>query len=198
MTALVSAGDLLYSALLQNAVFFAIASLYVWIGARRTLGTAPFPGPRPPPNWFKVWLVVIWLVGMVLPLVTLVTVGVLGGNTAVAVGLGAYLVMFIMQVATEIFVWKRWRSPIWVIVPCLYLSWRLWQCVWGMGLEGVQDSTLALGTWIALFVLWVINVGVHFTNIPLTLRWDHHPRDAQFKALHHPLAILPHAHDPPD
>jgi hypothetical protein len=67
-----------------------------------------------------------------------------------------------------------------------------------MGLEGVQDSTLALGTWIALFVLWVINVGVHFTNIPLTLRWDHHPRDAKFKALHHPLAILPHAHDPPD
>ncbi len=190
--------DPLRSALLQNAVFFLIASLYIWIGARRAAGTAAFPGPRPPPTWFKVWLVVIWLVGLVLPLLTLVIEGVAGGNTPVAVGLAAYLFMFITQVATEIFVWKRWRSPIWVIVPCLYLTWRLWQCFWGMGLEGGADSTLAQATWIALIALWVINIGVHFTNIPLTLRWDHHPSDASFKALHHPVAILPNAHDPLD
>jgi hypothetical protein len=190
--------DPLRSALLQNVVFFLIASLYVWIGARRAAGTAPFPGPRPPPTWFKIWLVVIWLVGLVLPLVTLVIEGMLNGNRPVAVGLAAYLVMFVAQVATEIFVWKRWRSPIWVIVPCLYLTWRLWQCAWGMSLPGVDGSALAVTTWIALFALWVINIGVHFTNIPLTLRWDQHPKDASFKSLHHPVAILPNAHDPLD
>ena len=190
--------DPLRSALLQNVVFFLIASLYVWIGARRAAGTAPFPGPRPPPTWFKIWLVVIWLVGLVLPLVTLVIEGMLNGNRPVAVGLAAYLVMFVAQVATEIFVWKRWRSPIWVIVPCLYLTWRLWQCAWGMSLPGVDGSALAVTTWIALFALWVINIGVHFTNIPLTLRWDQHPKDASFKSLHHPVAILPSAHDPLD
>jgi hypothetical protein len=121
---------------------------------------------------------------------------VLRANAALAIGLGAYLVMFVAQVATEIFVWKRWRSPIWVIVPCLYLAWRLWQCAWGMGLPGAFDSTLAKLTWSALFGLWVINIGVHFTNIPLTLRWDHHPHDANFKALRHPVAILPNASDP--
>jgi hypothetical protein len=164
--------DPLAAAVAQNIAFFAIASLYVWIGARRAAGTALFPGPRPPPDWFKVWLVVIWLVGLVLPIVA--------------------------QVATELFVWKRWRSPIWVIVPCLYLAWRLWQIWWAWSLPGVAGSDLASFTCAALFVLWVINIGVHFTNIPLTLRWDHHPRSATFPSLHDPLVLTRNAHDPLD
>ena len=71
--------DPLWSAVAQNIAFFAIASLYVWIGSRRLVGTAAFPGPRPPPDWFKVWLVVIWIVGLVLPVITLVLVGLVGG-----------------------------------------------------------------------------------------------------------------------
>ena len=164
--------DPLWSAVAQNIAFFAIASVYVWLGARRLTGTAAFPGPRPPPNWFKAWLVVIWIVGLVLPVITLVLVGLMGGIRDVSIGLAAYLVMFFAQVATELFVWKRWRSPIWVIVPCLYLSWRLWQIVWAWNLPAVDSSALATFTYGALFVLWVINIGVHFTNIPRTLRWD--------------------------
>jgi hypothetical protein len=190
--------DPLAAAVAQNIAFFAIASLYVWIGARRAAGTALFPGPRPPPDWFKVWLVVIWLVGLVLPIVALVVEGMLGGNRDVSVGLGAYLAMFVAQVATELFVWKRWRSAIWVIVPCLYLAWRLWQIWWAWSLPGVAGSDLASFTCAALFVLWVINIGVHFTNIPLTLRWDHHPRSATFPSLHDPLVLTRNAHDPLD
>lgn len=190
--------DPLLAAVAQNIAFFVIASLYVWIGAQRAAGTAQFPGPRPPPSWFKVWLVVIWVVGLVLPIVTLVVDGVLGGNNDVWVGLGAYLVMFVAQVVTELFVWKRWRSPIWVIVPCLYLTWRLWQIWWAWTLPGVAASELASFTCAALFVLWVINIGVHFTNIPLTLRWDHHPRSATFPSLHDPLVLTRDAHDPLD
>lgn len=190
--------DPLVSAVAQNIAFFAVASLYVWIGARRVAGTAVFPGPRPPPAWFKVWLVVIWLVGLVLPIVALVIEGLLGGNRDASIGLGAYLLMFFAQVATELFVWKRWRSPIWVIVPCLYLAWRLWQIHWAWTLPGVAGSDLASFTCAALFVLWVINIGVHFTNIPLTLRWDHHPRSATFPSLHDPLVLTRGAHDPLD
>lgn len=188
--------DPLVSALAQNIAFFAIASLYVWIGARRVAGSAPFPGPRPPPLWFKVWLVVIWLVGLLWPAVALVWAIATDAATNIAIGLGAYLVMLFAQVGTEIFVWKRWRSAIWVIVPCLYLPWRLWQCWWGFDLSGVEASAFATATYMALIALWIINIGVHFTNVPLTLRWDHHPHDATFKALHHPVALMPDAHDP--
>ncbi|MEY3136906.1 MAG: hypothetical protein RL580_638, partial [Pseudomonadota bacterium] len=190
--------DPLWSAVAQNIAFFTIASLYVWIGSRRLVGTAAFPGPRPPPDWFKVWLVVIWLVGLVLPVITLVLVGLVGGAREVTIGLTAYLAMFVAQVATELFVWKRWRSPIWVIVPCLYLSWRLWQIAWAWDLPGAQSTTLASLTYAALFALWVINIGVHFTNIPRTLRWDYHPPSATFPSLHDPRVLTRGAHDPVD
>ena len=181
--------------LAQNLVFVALASLYIFIGAKRAAGTAPFPGPRPPGSWFKAWLIVIWLIGLMLPLVTLLVVGVWKGNEAVSIGIGAYLAGVIAQIATEIFVWKRWKSPIWVIVPCLYLTWRVWQCVWGLQLLAGQGPLLAEVTYYALLVLWVINIGVHFTNIPMTLRWDYHPKSATFPALHNPIVLAKAAHD---
>jgi hypothetical protein len=198
MESLAMTDDPLLFAIAQNSVFFTIAGVYVWIGAMRTRDTALFPGPRPPSQWFKIWLVVIWIVGLLLPLYTLVSVGFIDGIQEVRIGLGAYLLMFFAQVATEIFVWKRWRSPIWVIVPCLYLSWRLWQIYWGWTLPGVANSSLAGVTYVALFVLWVINIGVHFTNIPRTLRWDYHPRSATFPSLHDPRVLTRGAHDPLD
>jgi hypothetical protein len=190
--------DPLTASALQNGVFFFFACLYVAIGARRAQGTANFPGPRPPAGWFKIWLVVIWLVGLMAPLGALIYDGVMRGVTAATIGLGFYLLMVFAQIATEIFVWKRWKSPIWVIVPCLYLTWRLWQCVWGlMLLEGV-DAPVSVATFLALMALWIINIGVHFTNIPMTLRWDYHPKSATFPALHNPNALAKGAHDAHD
>jgi hypothetical protein len=168
---------------IHNAVFFAIASLYVAIGAKRAAGTAPFPGPRPVAAWFKIWLVVIWLVGLILPLAAFVYDGLVRGVPQAAAALGFYLLMVAAQIATELFVWRRWKSPIWVIVPCLYLAWRLFQVYWGFGLVAGLDVPFTAFTLYALFALWVINVGVHFTNIPMTLRWDYHAKDQTFPSL---------------
>lgn len=186
---------MLVETLAMNAAFFVIASLYVWIGARRAAGTAAFPGPRPVGPAFKAWLIVIWLVGLAAPIAALVFDGLVRGLAPATLALGAYLVMVFAQVGTEIFVWKKWRSPIWVIVPCLYLTWRLFQVYWGFQLiEGV-DAPVTFATLAALGVLWVINIGVHFTNIPMTLRWDHHPKDAVFPALHKPVPFGEGAQD---
>jgi hypothetical protein len=42
----------------------------------------------------------------------------------------------------------------------------------------------------ALAVLWIVNIGVHYTNIVNTLRWDAHPRDATFPALKDPRVFV--------
>jgi hypothetical protein len=182
---------------LQNLVFFVIASLYVAIAARRAAGTAPFPGPRPVPTWFKVWLVVIWVVGLVAPAIALLTDGVFRADAMAATALGFYLLMMFAQIGTELFVWKRLRSPAWVIVPCLYLPWRVWQCAWGLELMQERDAPATVSVLIALFVLWVINIGVHFTNVPMTLRWDYHAKDQTFPALKDPRVFVKDAQDAP-
>lgn len=185
--------------LLPNLLFFLLAcGCLAWAQARTGTGVARFPGPRPVGAWFKGWLIVIWLVGLALPLAAILIDGIIGGHVATVWALVPYLALFVAQVASELFVWKRWRSPVWVIVPCLYLPWRLYQVVMGFGVPGATDLLLTEVTLTALFVLWVINIGVHYTNIPNTLRWDYHPADAQFPSLHDPRVFTAGAQDRKD
>lgn len=164
---------------------FLVVSLAILLWARwRTLPGPAFPGPRPVGPVFKAWLAIIWLVGMALPLAAIAIDGIAAGAAETRVVLGWYVATFVAQVAVEIFVWQQWRSPVWVIVPCLFLPWRLFQVA--LGLMLVDGPPLTIFTLWALLVLWIINVGVHYSNIPNTLRWDAHPRDADFAALGHP------------
>ena len=174
---------------LANAAFFVVATVFLVWAQWRTEGDAKFPGPAPVGPVFKVWFVVIWLVGIFLPLAALVWDGVINGGTIVWAALGPYFVMFVAQVATEIFTWRRWHSPVWVIVPCLYLPWRLYQVIQGQALvaDGPQLTAFTLD---ALFLLWLINIGVHFTNIPNAMRWGFHPADAEFPSLKDPRVIV--------
>jgi hypothetical protein len=184
--------------LLQELVFFAVAcAALVWAQWRLPKPSAPFPGPRPVGSVFKVWLVVIWVVGLVLPLAALTADGLLGGRADVRWALGPYFVMFFAQVASELTVWKRWRSAVWVIVPCLYLPWRLYQVHRGIGTLDAPAPLFTLYTLYALFVLWVINIGVHYTNIPGTLRWDFHAPDSRFPSLRDPRVFTADAQDAP-
>jgi len=68
--------------LLQEAAFLAVAIAYVyWAQCRLIVPCAKFPGPRPVGPVFKAWLVVIWVVGLLLPLLALVVDGHLGGHS---------------------------------------------------------------------------------------------------------------------
>ncbi len=175
---------------LENGAFFAVACVFLVWAQWRTEGETRFPGPAPVGPVFKVWFVVIWLVGIALPLIALVWDGVVAGRAVVWLALGPYFVMFFAQVGTEIFTWRRWQSPVWVIVPCLYLPWRLYQITQGQALMAGTDAPLTAFSLDALFVLWLINIGVHFTNIPNAMRWGFHPRDAEFPSLKDPRVIV--------
>jgi hypothetical protein len=168
----------------SNLGFLLLAAACMGWAQWRTQPGPAFPGPRPVGAAFKIWLVIIWLVGLVLPVVALVVEPL----PATRLALVPYLLMFVLQVVFELLAWKRLRSPVWVIVPCLFLPWRLFQVWQGMQL-GPHGSVTEL-VLDALFVLWVINIGVHYTNIPNTMRWDRHPADARFESLKDPRVFV--------
>lgn len=180
--------------LLLNLAFVAAAgAVLVWAQWRMRPGPM-FPGPPPVGTLFKIWLVVIWLVGLALPIAALVAEG---GAAATRLALLPYLATFVLQVATELFVWKRWRSPVWVLVPCLFLPWRVFQAWLGLGLVAGQALPVTEATLVALMILWVINVGVHYSNIVNTLRWHAHPHDATFASLRDPRVFVAGANGGP-
>jgi hypothetical protein len=184
---------------LQELVFFTLAcACLAWAHWRTPAAVAAFPGPRPVGPVFKVWLVIIWAVGLVLPIAALAIDGFAGSHATTRAVLLPYLLMFAAQVASELFCWKRLRSPIWVLVPCLYLPWRLWQSVRGLDVVGDDGPALTVYTLYALAVLWIINIGVHYTNIPRTLRWDYHAPDSTFPSLHDPRVFTRGAQDQRD
>lgn len=167
----------------QNIAFLAFAVIILVWAQGRIRHAPPWPGPRPVGRVFRWWLLVIWLVGFLLPVLAIVFDGVLGGQSEAWLVMLPYLLMFVAQIGYELFVWKRWRSVVWVLVPCLFLPWRLFQIHVGlltvMPLEGLLLTKVTL---VALLVLWLINIGVHYSGIALNLRWDQQ-RDGNFEAI---------------
>ncbi|HPF25269.1 MAG TPA: hypothetical protein P5528_02710 [Steroidobacteraceae bacterium] len=84
-----------------------------------------------------------------------------------------------------------------VMQEAAFLPWRLYQV--SRGFEVLQEPApaLTLTTLYALVVLWVIDIGVHYTNIPATLRWDYHPADRAFPSLRDPRVFVADAQDKP-
>lgn len=160
----------------ENLVFFVIASIILAVGVLRYRGTAPFPGPvKPWPAWFQVWFRVIWIAGFLLPIATLIYFGFIPGDQAVILTLVPYFVMFFVQIGSEQLLWQKYKSPIWVAVPALYLPWRVWQVVRGFEtMEAYPHQTFVIYTLWVLFILWIINVGVHYTGIPASMRYPQH------------------------
>jgi hypothetical protein len=161
---------------IENAVFFLIASSILAVGILRYRGTAPFPGPVTPwPMWFQVWFRVIWIAGFILPLGVIIAFGFVPLDRAVILALAPYFLMFMVQIASEQYVWQVHKSPIWVAVPCLYLPWRVWQVVRGFEvMEPYPHLTLVTYTLWVLLILWIINIGVHFSGIPASMRYPKH------------------------
>jgi hypothetical protein len=162
--------------LIQEVVFFIASSLILLAARRRYLEALPFPGPITPwPNWFKIWFTIIWLFTIFLPLAVWIYFGFVSPVPGVALGLGLYLLMIAIQVGAEQVCQQVWKSVIWVAVPCLYLPWRIWQLFRGLDQTAADAPWLVGFTYELLIVLWVINIGVHFSGIPTQMRSKYVP-----------------------
>ena len=130
----------------------------------------PYDLPHPLPDWFKVWFLTVQIGGIGLPLLVLIW-SIWQGNFGVVTLLISYFVMLGLQILSESLSLRWFRSPVFVMVPYLYLPYRIWQLYQGLLLLSPDDQLLRN---LLLFEigLWSLNYALDLSQLPRLLRWD--------------------------
>ncbi len=155
--------------LLENLLFLTVASLFLGLTGWRWRRAKPFSVPHPLPGWFNAWLSLVLVAGLGLPLLALG----LTWQLSVLQALVPYLGMLVLQIGSEIVALRQFQSCVWVMIPCVYLPYRIWQLYQGLTLLGAADGPL----WVQRLLLaeiglWIFNYGVHLSQLPRLFAWQ--------------------------
>lgn len=159
----------------ENLLFLAVSTSFLVIVGWVYRQSLPFSIPQPLPAWFKAWLSVVLVVGVLLPFLAILLWGVWQGNQSVLQALVPYFVMLGFQISFERVTLNRFQSCVWVMIPCLYLPYRIWQLHTGLTLLSFEGESI----WVEILLLteialWIFNYGVHLSQLPRLLRWEVH------------------------
>lgn len=159
--------NLLYEDLsfLAIATAFLVGVGWAWRSAK------PYDLPQPLPDWFKIWFLTVQTGGGLLPLIGLGW-GIWRGYSSVVAVLASYWVMLALQILTESISLRQFRTVVFVMVPYLYLPYRVWQLYEGMRLIEVDKLGWIEGLLLAEIVLWTANYLLDLSQLPRLLRWD--------------------------
>jgi hypothetical protein len=157
----------------ENLIFLVLVTSFLIFVGWVWRESKPFTLPQPLPSWFKAWLSIVLVVGVVLPLMALVLWGVWWGETRVVVALAPYFLMLGFQILSESVTINRFHSCVWVMIPCLYLPYRIWQLHTGLTLLSGESELMWVRYLLRLEIgLWIFNYGVHLSQLPRLLRWE--------------------------
>ncbi|KAL2514013.1 hypothetical protein Fot_27984 [Forsythia ovata] len=123
-----------------------------------------------PPFSYQFWNMVANIIGYIIPLTMLLgsQKGFLQPQLpfiSFAVLLGPYLLLLTVQILTEMLTW-HWQSPVWLVTPVVYESYRLLQLMRGLKL-GVE---LGAPSWMVhtirgLVCCWVLVLGMQLMRV---------------------------------
>jgi hypothetical protein len=157
--------------LAENIVFLAIATAFLGVVGWAWRNTKLYDLPQPLPDWFKVWFLTMQIGGGLLPLM------VLGWSLwqremIVASVITSYLVMLGLQILSESLSLRQFRSTVFVMVPYLYIPYRLWQLYQGT----VLIEPVARLDWVRIFlqteiILWALNYALDLSQLPRLFHW---------------------------
>ncbi len=158
--------------LVENTIFFVIATGFLAIAGWAWRHVTPFELPKLLPGWFKYWFGSVQVLGLVPPLVALVW-AIWQGESLIWMVFSAYFVLLGLQILSELLTLRQLRSVVWVMVPYLYVPYRLWQLYEGVELTADRPDLawvqLLLG---AEIVVWGINYLLDLAQLPRLFRWQ--------------------------
>ncbi|MGQ4648082.1 hypothetical protein [Lyngbya aestuarii] len=154
------------------ATFFLIFVGWVWRESK------PFYLPETLPGWFKIWFSTVQLLGGLLPLVAMIWWGVWQGYSKVLMVLISYFIMLGLQILSEILTLRWFHSVVWVMVPYLYLPYRIWQLYQGLTLLSPETELIWLKNLLLLqIVVWSLNYCLDLSQLPRLLCWEAQQED---------------------
>jgi hypothetical protein len=158
--------------LLENLLFFAIATSFFALVGWAWRHSKPFYLPEPLPEWFKIWFGTVQVVGLLLPIAALLW-AIWQGYSSVLTVLVSYLVMLGLQILSEIVTLRYFHTVVWVMVPYLYLPYRIWQLYEGTILLSPTNEPLWIKNLLLInIVLWTLNYALDLSQLPRLLRWE--------------------------
>ena len=164
---------------LENLLFFVVStSFFVFVGwGWRHL--KPMSVPEPLPGWFKIWFGTVQVLGGLLPLPVMLLWGVVWGSDTYGTlrdrtlsVLLSYYLMLGLQILFESLTLRRYQSVVWVMVPYLYLPYRIWQLYEGLILLGSESELMWVRYFLILqIVVWTVNYALDVSQLPRLFRW---------------------------
>jgi hypothetical protein len=160
------------SLLSENALFFASATAFFWVVGWCWRHSPPYELPKPLPGWFKLWFLSMQAGGIGLPIAALLWWGVWQGHTAVSSILLSYLLMLGLQILSESVALRWFQSTVFVMVPYLYIPYRIWQLYSGwLVLQPDRELAIVRQLLLAEIVLWVANYALDLSQLPRLFHW---------------------------
>ena len=157
--------------LIENGAFILLSTMFLIVVGWSWRNTQPYELPKPLPDWFKLWFGSVQFLGSVPPLIAMVCafwqdIPWLRGV------LLAYFVVLALQVLAETLALRQFQTVAWVMVPYLYVPYRLWQLWEGYTLTAAESTA----SWLPLFfigeiVVWGANYLLDLAQLPRLLQW---------------------------
>ncbi|WP_414549708.1 hypothetical protein [Anabaena sp. CCY 0017] len=158
---------------LENLLFFFSVTSFLIVVGWAWKHAKPYRIPEPLPRWFKLWFSTVQILGVFLPLLVMVLWGVLWSYTSVLAVIAWYFVMLGLQILSESISVKLFHSVVWVMVPYLYVPYRIWQMYEGLTILGSAKQLWWVQNLLILeIILWTGNYALNVSQLPRLLGWE--------------------------
>jgi hypothetical protein len=159
--------------LIENLLFFAITTSFFVIVGWAWRHAKPYSLPEPLPGWFSIWFGTVQVVGGLIPLIVMFVWGVWWSYSSVLTVLVPYFVMLGLQILSESVTLRQLHTVVWVMVPYLYVPYRVWQLYEGLSLLSPENELIWVRNLLLVnIVLWTLNYALDLAQLPRLLRWE--------------------------
>jgi len=158
---------------LETLLFLGISTTFLTLVGWAWRLAKPYELPRPLPAWFKVWFLTVQLVGGLLPLVVMALWGVWWNHNRVLTVFIPYFVALGGQILSESVALRWFHSIVWVMVPYLYVPYRIWQLYQGWRLLRLDSALVGIqNLLLVVILLWTLSYSLNLSQLPRLLYWE--------------------------